>query len=79
MDFSFLHFYIQKKFTPKFWVFLFHFPLEALEELYSGIALACKNYKVDLEYDLKEMEIALKKSGAIKENLVKTMSSTTNL
>ncbi|MDG1940983.1 MAG: thiamine-phosphate kinase [Flavobacteriaceae bacterium] len=24
------------------------FPLEALEELYSGIALACKNYKVDL-------------------------------
>lgn len=24
------------------------FPLEALEELYSGISLACKNYKVDL-------------------------------
>ena len=24
------------------------FPLEAMEELYSGIALACKNYKVDL-------------------------------
>ena len=24
------------------------FPLEALEELYSGIALACKNYKVDM-------------------------------
>ena len=24
------------------------FPLEALEELYAGIELACKNYKVDL-------------------------------